>query len=424
MHPSVSSTTLDAARQCFMDGLAHLAAQRPAEAEAQFEASLRLVPGRVSTLLNLAAARLALGRADAAQDAASQVLSAEPDNAEAWFHRANAEAMRQRTDAALRAFERAAALAPGSAHPWFRHGQVLQGLGRDAQALPSYERAVVADPAFAPAWTNLGTLLREQGRAADAAHAFRQARAHGADDELHGYYLAAVGAGAAPPAAPALYVETLFDDYAEGFAGHVVDVLDYRAHRVLARALSAVAPGRTFARALDLGCGTGLCGALLRPVVGHLSGVDLSGRMLAQAEVGGAYDALARQDVVEFLRAAPPSSLDLVTAADVFIYVGDLSAAFEAVSRVLAEAGVFAFSVELAARGTVSFALQASLRYAHSEAYLRELARLHGLDVRHVERGAVRRDQGRPVEGLFMLLTGAGSAPAADAASGSAAGGA
>ena len=415
------SAAFEEARQDFMQGLTHLAARRFADAEAHFAASLRLVPGRVSTLINLAAARLELGRADAALDAVSQVLAIEPDNAEAWFHRGNAEALRRRPDEALRGFERAGTLAPGFAQPWFRHGQVLQDLGRDAQALPSYERAVAADPTFAPAWTNLGTLLREQGRASEAAQAFRQARSHGADDELHDYYLAAVGDGATPAIAPALYVETLFDDYADTFAGHVVEVLDYRAHDILARSVETVAPGRTFARALDLGCGTGLCGALLRPKVRHLSGVDLSGRMLAQAEATGAYDLLARQDIVEFLRAAP-STFDLVTAADVFIYVGDLSPAFDALRRVLEPGGVFAFSVELAASAAAAFELLPSLRYAHGEDCLRERARAHGFEVLHAERGVVRRDQRRPIEGLFMVLTPGGPSPAGGATPASAAG--
>lgn len=421
MTAPVTPIAFETARQDFLTGLEHLAARRFAEADAHFTASLRLAPGRVSTLINLAAVRLELGRADAALDAVSQVLAIEPDNAEAWFHRGNAEAMRRRPDEALRGFERAGTLAPRFAQPWFRHGQVLQDLGRDAQALTSYEHAVAADPTFAPAWTNLGTLRREQGRAEDAAHAFRQARAHGADDELHGYYLAAVGDGATPATAPALYVETLFDDYAETFAGHVVEVLDYRAHVAVAQSLDAVAPGRTFARALDLGCGTGLCGTLLRPRVRHLSGVDLSGRMLAQAEATGAYDILARQDIVGFLRTAP-STFDLVTAADVFIYVGDLSAAFEAVRRALEPGGVFAFSVELATSESAAFELLPSLRYAHGEGHLRELARAHGFDVLRAERGAVRRDQRRPIEGLFMVLTPGGPSSAAGAARPSTAG--
>lgn len=421
MADRIPSDTLEKARQCFMDGLALLAERRFAEAEAQFQTSLQWVPGRVSTLINLAVVRLEQGRADAALDAASQVLAIEPDNAEASFHRGNAQAMRRRPDDALRDFERAGTMAPKSAQPWFRHGQVLQSLGRDAQALPSYERAVAADPLFAPAWTNLGTLLREQGRTAEAAHAFHQARMHGADEELHGYYLAAVGAGAAPAAAPALYVETLFDDYAQTFADHVVEVLDYRAHSALAQAIESTASGRTFSRALDLGCGTGLCGALLRPMVRHLSGVDLSGRMLVQAEATAAYDILVRQDIVEFLRATP-STFDLVTAADVFIYVGDLSAAFAAVRRVLEPGGVFGFSVELTAQETDSFRLLPSLRYAHGEDHLRGLARQYGFRVLRTDRGTLRQDQRRPIDGLFMCLTPTGAAQTADLADISAAG--
>ena len=52
-------------------------------------------------------------------------------------------------------------------------------------------------------------------------------------------------------------------------------------------ALNAVAPGRRFASALDLGCGTGLMGEALRERIDHLTGVDLSAAMIAKARERG-----------------------------------------------------------------------------------------------------------------------------------------
>ena len=49
----------------------------------------------------------------------------------------------------------------------------------------------------------------------------------------------------------------------------------------------AAAGSRT---ALDLGCGTGLCGPLVKPRVERLDGVDLSGAMLDRARATGVYD--------------------------------------------------------------------------------------------------------------------------------------
>lgn len=400
------ATDFDKARQLFVDGLASLLAGRLAEAERQFGDSLALLPDRISTLVNLAAARLGLARPDAALQAVERVLAIEPDNAEAWFHRGGAMTQLGRWSDALHSFGRAGELSTTFADAWFRHGQVLQRLDRDTEAMRSYERAVAANPGFAPAWTNIGTMLRELGRIREAADAFRTARANGADDELNGYYLAAVGSGAVPTAAPAVYVETLFDDYAEGFAAHVVEALDYRAHSTLAQTLKEIAPRRRFERALDLGCGTGLCGVLLRPMVGRLQGVDLSGRMLAQAKATKAYDALAKQDIVDYMQATP-STFDLVTVADVFIYVGDLAPVFAAVRKVLEDGGIFCFSVELAASEATDFQLLSSLRYAHGERYLDRLAKAHGFRVLRTVKGRIRHDQRQPIDGLFMFLTAA-----------------
>ena len=398
------SAGFEQARQHFVDGLAHLSAGRLVDAEQQFGASLELLPDRVSTLVNLAAVRLGLSRPEAALEAAARVLALEPANVEGWFHHGGAMTQLGRWNDALQSYERAGALAPKFAEPWFRHGQVLQRIDRDPEALRSYQRAVAADARFAPAWTNVGTLLRELGHIDEAAHAFRKARENGADDELNGYYLAAVGSGAVPATAPALYVETLFDDYAPSFATHVVEALDYRAHRTLAEALTTIAPGRQFRHALDLGCGTGLCGTLLKPLAAQLCGVDLSGRMLAEAEATQVYDALARQDIVDYLQ-TETATFDLIAAADVFIYVGDLSPAFAAVRRVLERGGIFCFSVELAPHEATDFQLLPSLRYAHGERYLRTLARLHGFRVVHAQQGPIRHDQRQPIGGLFLFLT-------------------
>ena len=405
---AADSADFERARQLFVDGLADLLAGRLEEAERRFSASLALLPDRVSTLVNLAAARLGLSRADAALEAIDRVLAIEPDNVEGWFHRGGAMTQLKRWDEALRSFERAGTLSPTFAEPWFRHGQVLQRLDRDAEAMRSYERAVAADARFAPAWTNIGTLLRETGRIGEAANAFRKARESGADDELNGYYLAAVGgagAGAKVPAtAPAGYVETLFDDYAGAFATHVVEALNYRAHSTLARTLQQIAPQRQFRRALDLGCGTGLCGVLLKPLTGQLCGVDLSAGMLAEAEATTVYDVLVKQDIVEFMT-LEASTFDLVTAADVFIYMGNLSPVFAAVRKVLERGGIFCFSVELAAADETEFQLLSSLRYAHGERYLRKLAGDHGFRVMQTLRGQIRHDQRQPIQGLFVFLT-------------------
>src|SRR5690606_29734993 len=96
---------------------------------------------------------------------------------------------------------------------------------------------------------------------------------------------------------------------------------------------------------LDLGCGTGLTGAAFRAVAGRLVGVDLSPRMLGYAQQRGVYDELQQCDLVEFLQSTD-ERFDLIVAADVLIYLGDLVRAFEEIGRVLRPGGHWVASAE------------------------------------------------------------------------------
>lgn len=430
------------ARAAFLAGLQALQAGRDAEAEAAFGESLVLLPGRPSTLMNLGVARLRQGRAEAALRALDQALAADGRLADAWGHRGVALAALARHADALASFDRAVALGaapdtvamhrllalgnlrrydealavadallarhPGDAEAWLQHGRTLQCLGRPRDAVDSYRHAVTLAPTLAEGWSLYGQLLKELGRREDAAWAFEQALAHGAEPELHRWFLAAVrGAGGddAPSQPPAGYVERLFDDYAEDFDEHLQQRLHYRTPQVLAGMVAAAAGGRagqkSFAAALDLGCGTGLVAPLLAPLAQALDGVDLSSAMLAKARALGLYRELVHGDIaVQLQRTA--HRYDLVVAADVFVYLGPLDTVFAGVRRVLRPGGLFAFSVE--ATDEPRPLLRDSLRYAHGEAYLRGLAAAHGLQWLAQRSGALREDQGRPIEGLCVLL--------------------
>ena len=166
---------------------------------------------------------------------------------------------------------------------------------------------------------------------------------------------------------------------------------------------------------LDLGCGTGLVGAALAnlaacatrsnavgggsqvlPLAWSLSGVDLSQRMLDVARRRGGYAALHCADIEGWLAQAPRAHFDLVVAADVFIYLGELSTVFAAVARCLKSGGGFAFSVESC--DGADWRLLSSGRYAQSDAYIDRLAAENGFRTRHRVTTAIRRGvQGRMI---------------------------
>ncbi|HSW15687.1 MAG TPA: methyltransferase domain-containing protein [Ramlibacter sp.] len=359
------SESFEEAKALFLEGLQHCEAGRLTQAQSAFEGSLARLPGRATTLTNLGVVRVRLGLCAQALAPLEAALAQEPDNIEALAHRAMA----------------------------------LADLDRPVEALADAERVLALAPTAGNVWGLYGNLLKDQGRAGEAAQAFERAIALGCEPELHRFLLAGLRGDPAPRSAPAGYVQGLFDGYAEGFERHLTEALGYRAPRVLLEPLQR--RGARFARALDLGCGTGLCGPLMRPLAGHLAGVDLSTNMLAKAREGGCYDELAQADIVDWLR-APHEPWDLVVAADVFVYVGELGPCFDALAGALRSGGVVAFSLEESSAGDLT--LQGSLRYAHSQASVSALAQRCGFAVEQCLRQAIRNDQGQPIPGLYFWL--------------------
>ena len=74
---------------------------------------------------------------------------------------------------------------------------------------------------------------------------------------------------------------------------------------------------------LDAGCGTGLCGALVKPFARRLIGVDLSQGMLAHARDKNVYDALTKAELREYLH-DNSEAFDLIVSADTLVYFGDI----------------------------------------------------------------------------------------------------
>lgn len=280
----------------------------------------------------------------------------------------------------------------------YRLGCALAERGDAAAAADLFAQALEIVPAFAPAWRELGRARRACGETAGAVEAFKEClRLDPEDVAGSSLELALLDAAPAPPAAPPAYVAALFNAYASEFDAALVDRLGYRGHDLVAR---AAGDGR-YARVLDLGCGTGLTGALIRPRADYLEGVDLSPNMIRRARAKGVYDMLTCAPIEERL-AGSEANFNLILAADVFCYVGALDAVFAGLARSLAAGGLAVFTVERSEMDDV--VLRPSLRFAHSEAFLRRIAAQAGLQVAAASAAVARRDAGIDVQSLVIVL--------------------
>ena len=288
----------------------------------------------------------------------------------------------------------------------FQWADGLLGRGEPRAAAELLEETLARAPEFIAGWFLLGHAREQAGERRGAIEAYRRALALDRDDRLGaGLRLARLGEREASGAMPRAYVRTLFDQYAARFDGELRDALHYRGPELLRRAIDKVfGADRRFARALDLGCGTGLMGEVMRGRTEELVGVDLSPAMLAAAEQRRIYDRLAIDDLVSFL-ATEERQFDLIVAADVFVYLDDLAPVLHLAALRLAASGAIAFSVEThAGHGVI---LRDTLRFAHGEPHVRAAAAEAALDVAYLAKASTRIEKNSAVEGLLAVLRAA-----------------
>jgi predicted TPR repeat methyltransferase len=286
------------------------------------------------------------------------------------------------------------------------YARMLADGGDFAAAAELIEQALELAPEWAAGWFLLGEYREKVGRP-DAADAYRQTLDLEPDDVFGALLkLAVLGEEKVPDQPPSRYVESLFDGYADRFDTALVEKLDYSVPEKLG---ALVAPHAPFANVVDLGCGTGLFGEVIRASAQRLEGFDISSNMLVRAEQKDVYDQLGHADLSLPLEEAGLFSdalklhrADLVSAADVLMYLGSLETVFPLVTALLKPQGLFAFSVEDAAP-EAGFVLRESLRYAHSEAYIRMLLDQYGFELLDLRRTVIRMDAGNAVHGILFL---------------------
>lgn len=275
-----------------------------------------------------------------------------------------------------------------------------------ADAAELMQQALELVPEWAAGWSLLGDYRQKAGDTGGAIAAWRELLTRDLSG-IFGARLKLAAHGVIPDLRPAPeYVEALFDDYAPRFETALVKKLGYRTPGRIAAAISTVMAARgieRFVRTIDLGCGTGLMGEEIRGRTDRLDGIDLSGRMLAEARRKKVYDRLIRADLIAFL-GAEQESADLVVAADVFNYVGDLEPPLSGARKVLGPGGLVAFSLETHG-GHDAVKLAQSLRFQHSGQRALELCAAMGLDVLHAEEMVIRQDRGQDVAGLIVVAS-------------------
>lgn len=370
-----------------------------AQARDGFAAATRAAPGFASAHYNLGVLQAETGELAAAEASYRAALGAQPDLVQAANNLANLLIGRGAWAQALPLLQTALSQAPQFATGWSSLGLALLAADRIEPARNALERSLALDPHQPAALENLGEALLRLQQPALAREAFEAALALAPASSALAFKLAALR-GDTPPRPPDEFVRGLFDRMAEDFDRRLVEGLAY----TLPLQLEPYLPQAQNLDILDLGCGTGLAGAALRPRARQLEGVDLAPKMLDKARARGLYDALHEAPLPEFLDAGEPGRWDLLLAADLFIYMGALGPVLRACHRALRPGGWLLCSLELPPSTEAAFALQPSARYAHAPAHVEELARACGFEVGLSQALDLRREHGHMLQGWLLRL--------------------
>jgi predicted TPR repeat methyltransferase len=383
-------------------------AKRLAEAEAIYLRLLRVRPNDADALHFLGLLRMHQQRRGAAIELMQRSLLILPKNPHAWNNLGNVLMSEGRDDEAEEAYTQATNAAPKMAEAWFNLGILFRRKRKPEEALKSFRRVLDSNPRFSGAYESLGMLLYRMGRSDHAADVYRKWLEVEPGHPVARHMYAATSGQSVPARADERYVSKLFNDFAGSF-DTALKGLDYAAPELLSAALAErIDFGQGNLDVLDAGCGTGLCGVLLRSSAKSLVGVDLSAGMLAKARARKVYDELAEAELCGFMRSRP-ASFDLVNCADTLVYFGALEPALEAARTCLRAQGVFGFTVEAEpADSPVAYRIHTHGRYGHGADYVDAVMGASGfVDVAR-ESVVLRKERGEDVRGHLVIGRAAG----------------
>ena len=303
-----------------------------------------------------------------AATAFGQAAAIRQDDADTWFNLGLALKQDNRFAEARRAYEQALQLNIDE-DVLFNLANCCREEGALEQAAVYYERLLVLVPDHVSCLNNYAYLCHLQGEYEQARKFYQRLLALQPDHSGARHMLAALN-GTAETTPENAYVRDLFDQYSDSFEQSLVEKLEYRVPELLLALLEEHDQRTIYQNCLDLGCGTGLAGALLRPRCQTLTGVDLSAKMVAVAADKGVYDSLDIDDVVQFLQQGQ-QLFDLVVAADLLTYMADLEPLFQAVATSSCRNSLFIFSTENCADS--GWQVRPTGRFAHHPDYIAEV---------------------------------------------------
>ena len=369
------------------------------------EIAVKLHPDDPQTHLHFASTLSEFGYFEVAIEWYNSALKIDPKLVDAWHQIGNCRMNLQKPIEARAAFDKSIDLDPNSAQIRFNSGMCYLKLKQFPQAIDEFRTSIELDPNYDRPRESLINQLRIQGDRELAMKEIESWLAHEPGNPIAEHLQASIAQQRTPERASSEYVARVFDRYADQFDSSL-ERLEYRGPQLVAEAVSRLnLPANESLEVVDAGCGTGLCGELLKPWTGRLIGVDLSSGMLKQARKRRVYDELICAELTEYFQSLG-QTVQLVVSADTFNYFGRLDELLVAISNCLQPSGHLVFTLEKMnseAATDQSFELGGHGRYSHSSAYVQRSLEDAGFKLLEVTDGCLRTEADQPVAGRIYV---------------------
>ena len=358
-----------------------------------------LAPTWAPSLISLAQFQVRQGSFSEALLLAQAAVDNDRNNLDILRNAAGVAANAGGLEAQLRFAEEALALQPENTDWKVFYACSLRSLRRHDEALTIWNALLRDNPTSAELRMQRFYDLITMGNL-EAARTDSQALLSAEPNNPIYIYYHARACGENPPQQPPELSRNIFDEYAATFNTQLILGLHYQLPKQVAESLRAYYPEGKF-NLLDLGCGTGLLGQYLGKINGKLVGIDVSPKMLVQAEKLKMYTRLRVANLRDALQETRSASYDVITALDVCLYVGDLTNVIPAIYRTLADNGQLIFSCETAKEEGPSLVLDPiTERYAHKRSNIQALLQSAGFTSVVMKDIELRHEKGHPVQGF------------------------
>lgn len=360
------------------------------EALGYFTEAIQLNSANVEALLGAADCYSMCGETQKAESFYKRIFELDRDNFNAHNNYAELLQRQNRVAEALEEYRKAVIVNPKSAAVSNNLGTILRQMKDYEQALGLFFNALSLDKSLEEAAVNVSeTLILLQREDAQKALDIAENWLKSSPDNVFAKHTVCSLKGETSEV-NLEYSQRLFEHFADNYES-VVENLDYSAPMAVGRIA-----GSLKGSIVDLGCGSGLVGEVIKSPENHIVGVDLSAKMLEKARQKNVYEDLVCDDAVGYLR--KNKAFDWGIAVDVLGYMSELTDFFAA-----AQGMKLVFTTEIY-DGEEDFKLFPSGRYKHNCQYVQNVLKKNGyLNIRK-ERIKIRKENDEDVWGCVWFV--------------------